>query len=266
LNYFKHLLPSLLLVTLLGCSSESQDSLSYVELADSTPEQSEQQKRGQYLAYEHRLTITLAEDEIQETFEKISSLCARDAAHQCTMLHSSLNIGSYPSAVIQVRILPQGVAALLNSASEKGTIAGKSTDVEDLQDAIINGGKRLEMLTQYRARLLELEKKTDSNVESLIKVAQELSKGQSDIEYTEGEKARLLKRTRMDVVSISLNAVSYVSFWDPIANSLGDFAENFSHAIAEVIEAVAYLLPWLVILFALFYVLRIVWRKTRHKH
>ncbi len=265
MNYIKYILSSLFILSIISCSSESSDDAASFNMHQEVSVEAKQRKSTDYLAYEHRITVDLPKNKIETVFEGIISFCADDTKNKCTMLHSSLNIGDYSSSNIQVRIMPKGVGSLLSLAAKEGKISSKSTDVEDLQDAIVNGNKRLEMLLQYQSRLNELEKKSSSDIESLIKIAQELSQVQSDIEYAEGEKAKLLQRTKMDIVHISLHARSYISFWGPISESLIDFGENLSEGISQAIIAVAYLLPWVVIVLFLLYVLRIIWRKNRAK-
>ena len=265
MNYLKYIQFSLMLLTIISCSNESSNDAALFSTHKEASVESEQRKRTEYLAYEHRITIDLPKDNIEKIFDEIISFCVGDLTNKCTILHSSFNTGNYSSSNIQARVLPNGVGPLLSLASKKGNISNKSTDVEDLQDAIVNGEKRLEMLFQYQSRLIELEEKSNSDIESLIKIAHELSQVQSDIEYAEGEKAKLFQRTQMDIVHISLHARSYISFWGPISDSLANFGENLSEGISQAIIAVAYLLPWIVIVLFFLYILRIVWRKTRTK-
>jgi Domain of unknown function (DUF4349) len=263
MNYIKYILASLFLLSVISCSSDSSDDSASFSLHEEALVEAKQRNRTDFLAYEHRITVDLPKNDIKKLFEEIISFCANDMVNKCTMLHSSLNTGDYSSSKIKVRVLPNGVGPLLSLVSKQGEISNKSTDVEDLQDAIVNGKKRLEMLRQYQSRLIELEKKSNSSIESLIKIAEELSQVQSDIEYAEGEKAKLLQRTQMDIVHISLHTRSYISFWGPISDSMADFGENLSEGISQAIIAIAYLLPWVVICVFLLYVLRIVWRKSK---
>jgi hypothetical protein len=265
MNCVKYILSSLILLGIVSCSNESSDDVASLSMHKEASVEVKQRKRTEYLAYEHRITIDLPKDEVEGVFDSIISFCAADSMNKCTILHSGLKTGNYSSSSIQIRVLPNGVGPLFSLASKQGDILNRSTDVEDLQDAIVNGNKRLEMLLQYQSRLGELEKKSSSDIESLIKIAQQLSQVQSDIEYAGGEKAKLLQRTQMDIVHILLHPRSYISFWGPISESLADFGENLSEGISEAIVAVAYLLPWIVIIVFLFYILRIVWRKTRSK-
>ena len=264
MNHIKPIYLILIALNISGCSSDSSSEPQYSMMSSASSTRLKQKGKSKYLAYEHSMTIEFPKKEIGKAFNSIISFCSEDVINKCTILHSSLNAGSYASSNIKLRISPDGVEALLGVASEKGAITRRSTDVEDLQDAIVNGTKRLEMLIQYQNRLLKLEEQSSKNVDSLIKIAEELSKTQSDIEYATGVKAKLLQRTQIDIVNISIQRLDYTSFWTPISNSFSNFGENLSDGISETVNAVAYLLPWALILLLLVYIIRTFWRKTKN--
>ncbi|AWF81572.1 hypothetical protein BTJ40_12470 [Microbulbifer sp. A4B17] len=222
-----------------------------------------QGERGEYIAYEHFLTTELPAEEVEPVFHKLQLLCQQEMEKKCTILHSSLSNDEKPYGRIHLRIHPTGVDKIIDLASEQGGVIQRETKAEDLQDVIIDNQKRLEMLLQYQSRLIELEQKSASDIDTLIKVAEKLASVQSDIEYSQGKKAKLLKRTQMDVVQVELHSKSYTSFWNPISDSLSHFGENLSDGLSEAITAIAYLFPWTLIVLFLFYLIRIIWRKTR---
>ncbi|MFT7532696.1 MAG: hypothetical protein ACI9FD_003729 [Gammaproteobacteria bacterium] len=250
-----------LVLNVTGCSESSVDGAASSAKMDITTE-ANQKERGKFLAYAHRISVDLPEEEINPRFQKIIYLCTNDEKHQCTILHSSFNSRDHDSSNIELRIKPEGVATIIDLASVGGQLSNQSTDVEDLGDSIVDNQKRLEMLQKYRKRLEVLELKSANDVESLIKIASELSSVQSDLEYAEGKKAKLLQRVQMDIVNISLYSRNTLSFWDPIADAIGDFGSNLAEGISQAITAVAFLLPWLLILILLICVVRIIWRKT----
>lgn len=223
------------------------------------------QQRSKYLAYSHNIRVKTPQSKLQESFEQILQFCSDDDVHQCTILSSRINTGKYPSGEIKVRLKPEGVNTLLNVSEKHGKIVNQSTDTQDLQGAIIDNQKRLEMLQKYQTRLLELENKSNNDVNSLIKIADELSKVQSSLEYSQGNKAKLLQRTTTDIVTISLQPDRETSFWSPITESFSSFGDNLSDGISQTITAIAYLLPWSLLFLLFFYLIRIIWRKTRNR-
>jgi len=118
------------------------------------------------------------------------------------------------------------------------------------------------MLTQYRERLVDLEKQSSNDVDALIKVATELSKVQSDIEYTTGEKAQLNRRVKMDILTIDIIVLSATANQSPIVTSLSNFFSDFSYGVAQVITALAYIIPWLLPLTLFVWVCRRLWRRA----
>ncbi|WP_444924979.1 DUF4349 domain-containing protein [Microbulbifer sp. DLAB2-AF] len=277
MRLFNYVFVLLILGSSSGCSESSSDrsTTSYSPNAHTTsnrdadirfPEPITAGNRGgqdQYIAYEHFLTAELPAEEVEPVFHRLQLLCQQEMEKKCTILHSSLRNDEKPYGRIHLRIHPTGVDKIIDLASKQGGVIQRETKAEDLQDVIIDGQKRLEMLLQYQSRLIELEQKSASDIDTLIKVAEKLASVQSDIEYSQGKKAKLLKRTQMDVVEIELHSKSYTSFWSPTLDSLSHFGENLSDGLSEAITAIAYLLPWMLIALFVFYLIRIIWRKTR---
>ena len=219
-----------------------------------------------YLAYSHRLEIELPANDISAVFDRVLESCNSDTKHGCTLLHSSLRSSEFPTATIQFRVNPEGVEPIVTVAQASGEIQHRSTDIEDLQDSIVDTDKRLEMLEQYRDRLVKLEQNADSNVESLIKIAGELSQVQSDLEYASGEKSRLRRRVNMDLVNISLQSSRTSGFWSPIGDALAEFSQQLATGISETIRFVAIALPGFLVFLLLLSGMRVFWRKTSATH
>jgi Domain of unknown function (DUF4349) len=213
------------------------------------------------LAREHSVTIEVAESALRSSFQRITDRCTADSAHHCTVLQSDVTRGQFPSGQIRLRIDPSAVADLIGFAQGLGRLEHQSTRVEDLADAIQDSQARIEMLTTYRKQLLELQGKAGSNIDAAIKVAAELSTVQSNLEQANGQAAYQIKRTTTDIVSIYLSVAGQKAFGRPIRDALHDFFGNLSTGISEAITAVAYILPWLLVVIPVLYLLRFLWRR-----
>lgn len=245
-----------------GCSSDEE-----VEASGSAKTKAavSQNDRSKYLAYEYRISVDLPEEKIEKKYNEIIQSCLKDNKHNCTILSSSLNTGNYNSSDIAIRIKPEGISNFLNLASSDGKVTRQSTEVEDLESSIVDNEKRLDMLKSYRTKLEEIELKSSNDIDSLIKITQELSSVQSQIESAEGNKASLAQRIDMNILRISLFSKSYVSFWQPIYDALSEFSENLSDGVSGVIIALAYLLPWSVLLIIIGFSIRFIYKKFRRK-
>ena len=139
----------------------------------------------------------------------------------------------------------------------------RSTSVEDLADAMQDTQSRLDMLSTYRKQLLDLQAKTNTNIDAAIKIASELSTVQSSLEHANGEAAFQNKRVTTDVVTINFSTAEHGAFWRPVHDALQAFAGNLSNGISQAIIAVAYIVPWLFVVLPGLYLLRFLWRRRR---
>ena len=155
------------------------------------------------------------------------------------------------------------VSYIIELATEDGEISSQSTHVDDLKGEVTDNAKRLEILTDYRKRLESLNERTVEDIDSLIKIAQELSKVQSDIEKATGDKVNLLQRIQRDIVNISFQVKENKSIFGPVGEAISDFAYNLSDGVSIAVTVIAYLLPWIAIFVLLFFILRMLWRKFK---
>lgn len=210
---------------------------------------------------EHSVTIEIAESDLRSSFQRLTNRCTADAANHCTILQSDVSSGQFPSALVKLRIDPPAVEDLIGFAASLGRLEHRSTRVEDLAEAIQDTQARIEMLTAYRKQLLELQRKAGTNIDAAIKVASELSTVQNNLDKATGQAAFQTKRTTTDVVTIQLAVTEQKAFWRPIRESMRDFFGNLSNGISQAITAVAYIVPWLLVVIPGLYLVRFLWRR-----
>jgi len=198
---------------------------------------------------------------ISAKFRRVVDRCAGDSAHHCATLQSDLTTGQFPSGLIKLRLDPGAVEDLVSFAASLGKLEHRSTKVEDLADAIQDTQSRIEMLTNYRKQLLQLQAKAATNVEAAIKIASELSTVQGDLERATGEAAYQTKRVSTDIVTIKFAVAEQRAFWRPVHEAVRDFLGNLSNGISQAITAVAYIVPWLFVVVPGLYLVRFLWRR-----
>jgi Domain of unknown function (DUF4349) len=168
---------------------------------------------------------------------------------------------SFRRGLLKFAFDPNGVEGLVGFALTLGRLEHRSTHVDDLADAIQDTQARIEMLTAYRKQLLELQAKAGSNIDAAIKVASELSTVQSSLEQANGAAGYQAKRTTTDIVTITISGGEHRAFGLPIRDAMRDFLGNLSSGVSEAITAVAYILPWLLVVIPVLYLLRYWWRR-----
>lgn len=222
-----------------------------------------ERNRGEFMAYEHSLVVDISEDEIDVAYNSVVETCSSAKEHACEVLDSSIEYGDYKFAQVSMRIEPAGIEEIAKAAISLGTVVRRHTKVEDLAKTITDLDSRISILTTTRDKLLALEESEANDIESLIKVATELTKVQSELEQLSGQSAYQHQRVDMEVFSVQFVVERNQSFWKPIATSLSTFGQRLSEGIGHTVTAVAYLLPWSVLLFVIGYVLRALWRRSR---
>ena len=213
------------------------------------------------LSREHSVTIEVPESDLRSGFQRLTDRCTADTANHCTILQSDVSSGQFVSGLVKLRIDPKAVEDLIGFAAGLGRLEHRSTQVEDLADAIQDTQSRIEMMTTYRKQLLELQAKAGNNIDAAIKVASELSTVQSHLEQATGQAAYQVKRTTTDVVTIRLWVTEQKAFWRPIRESVRNFFGNLSEGISQAITAVAYILPWLLVVIPGLYLVLFLWRR-----
>lgn len=223
------------------------------------------QPRGKHLAYEHSIAIDAAEDAVKPLMDKLVAACNAEVQQGCVLLEASLDTGRDKQAHIRLRAKPDAVTRLSALATAGGQVARQETRAEDLARPIADSGKRLAMLRSYQKKLEELEGRSANNADNLIKVSKELAAVQSELEQASGENARLLERVKLDVLNIAIYSQRSRSFWSPIARACDEFAGNLAQGIASAVVGLAYILPWSLILLALFFGGRKLWRRAKSR-
>ena len=252
------LLALILFLALSGCANKKESS--WIE-----EDQSPRSKKGGSLAYEHTVTIETDETQLEKQYRSVLAACNEAEGFKCIVLDSEIDTGYHPDARITLRVEAAGLPSIMKAATRHGKVTKKNTHAEDLAEPIADAEKRLSMLRTQRDLLLKLQKRPDNDIDSLLKIASELSRVQSEIEHATGERAHLQKRIDLDLLELYFRVDSRNAFWRPFMYELRNFKGHLAEGASNTIRAVAYLLPWFLALVPTLIFLRFIWRKTSKK-
>lgn len=261
------LLIAFLILVITGCSPNGGSAPAFVAAKDrapATPENTADAPR-RMLAYEHTIEIDTSEDKVAATHQAALTACREASAELCEVLDSRINAGRQGSATLRVRAKPNGIQKLIASMSKQGEITSQSTYAQDLAGPIIEGEKKLAMLTTYRAELEALRKRPGNDADALIKLTRELAQVQSELESVNGKQADLMRRVETEILTINIQSEHSKSFWKPISLALSDFGRSLSSGISSAITGVAYLLPWSIVIGLVLWIGRKAWRRRQSR-
>ncbi len=213
------------------------------------------------LSRTHAIVIKVPESDLEARFRSVSDRCLADTAHHCTILQSALSSSDRRSGLIKLRIDPAAVEEFFSFVSSQGRLESRSTSVEDIAEAMQDTQTHISMLTNYRKQLLALQAKAATNIDAAVKIASELSTVQSDLERATGEAAFQTKRTTTDIATIEFVVAAQTAFWRPIGEAAAGFFGNLSVGLSQAITAIAFIIPWLIVVLPGLYLLRFLWRR-----
>lgn len=213
----------------------------------------------QAFAVSHRLGLAVAPDRVRPHFLAVKELCTSEA--RCELLASSASVlrqgGSVSSAYVEARLphdaaagfKERAVAPLEGEDPKEVEIRRDVTTTSNVTAAVVDVTRRKEQLEAYRGRLERLSDRAESRVEDLIRLAQELSQVQAQIEDLDGRLRHLGELTAAEKVRVELEAVRpALDALEPVRRAISEGHRMFWRSTAEVLGFVFLAVPWFVLI------------------
>lgn len=264
-----------LLAALTGCDEAGPPSSASLDATVFAPTRQAGESK---LAYRHELTIGLSPDQVSRHFAASRDRCLNEAGLRCVLVRSSVSegkdAGARPFAQLEVRLPHESVPAFVafvtsplpGQAPGDVILRDQSTRSEDLTQSIADTSRRLAQLTDYRDRLNGLSARSDTRVEDLIKIANELSQVQSQIEELEGKRRGLEERVATEIVSVSFRSDwTRESAFLPVRNAWEKSGRTLGESAGAALRFAVASLPWLPVLALVVLMIRWVWRLRGRK-
>lgn len=207
---------------------------------------------GQAIAYEEYIAVSVASERIGEIHSALLQSCEQAAAaEQCVVLEAEL-FSDNATASLKLRATTAGVARIIGELSAKVALTMRQLRSQDLQAPIGDAAKRLQLLTDYRARLETLAgnlgRTRGADLDSLIRLNHELAEVQTQIETANGELARLQERVATRTVTIQLQSTGPSRVWAPLGDAFAGFGSHLAETTGALVTFCAYALPWSILL------------------
>lgn len=224
---------------------------------------------GVMLAYEHTLSLRLPADKISERVQAVRAACL-DARHgACAVLgleQTALekSSGVMPRASLQVRIVPEGVDALIALAGQGGQIERRETKADDLATAVRDNRLLQDRLRREHARLLEFQDRKDLKVADVLSLSTRIAQVEAELQAAEQDAAQQQRRLGTQLVTFVFDATRGQASRSEIGDAFADFGSIMAAVTAWLIRAVAAALPMLALLAIMAALVR-AWRRRRRR-
>ena len=230
----------------------------------------------QFIAYSHSLGIELPVGGVDAMIAQHVAGCQAAGPSTCIVVNSNVYTADENNVYgnLNLRAEPEWLAGFMASiesdaATAGGEITSRSTTAEDLTRTILDTGARLGAQRTLQTRLEGLLANRDGDLGELLSVERELARVTGEIESITAQLRALRLRVAMSSLSIGYETdvpAFSQSRSNPLGSAIGEFFYNMSSAIAAVITAFAFGLPWLFLIGILLWVwLRVIWPFIRRK-
>jgi uncharacterized protein DUF4349 len=267
----------LALPLLAGCGRHASQPVGFA-MPDETPQAESlaapPAPTAQIFSFSHTLSLIMAHDAVRARFERARERCLHDTALRCRLLNASENeSGEAISAHLDVALPHDGIAtfeaALLKPlpADKDGVeVAARSTQTQSVENQANDTDRKVAQLTKYRDGLATLAKRTDLGVEDFIRVQQELSQTEANLDEALAAKRDVSDRIVRESLNVDLmQRITPTAPVSPIAQVLRDAGDTLVESTAEALRFVIQLVPWLPILAIAFFLLRWLFRIARRR-
>jgi hypothetical protein len=221
-------------------------------------------------------TVTLALDvESVERARKQAETMAQSVGGFVESLDGS-HYGTNQQLELTLRVPRDKLDAAVQSARKLGSVARESQRVDDVTRKYVDTDARLRNLQRTEQRLLSLLEKEASALADVLAVERELNRVREQSELLDAEFRALKEQVALSTLKLTLvqeaDAQAPPSIWTPwrrlgrnVGNILAESLAALLGFAAALVTGILYVLPWLPILFLVWFLLRFLLRRRRSK-
>ncbi|MCW5724342.1 MAG: DUF4349 domain-containing protein [Maricaulaceae bacterium] len=216
---------------------------------------------GMLLAYAYAATVEAPGAAVRGLMEAHEGACRAAGPQVCVVTGGSVNAWGEDNVrgALSIRADPRWLQNFRDglrgdAEAAGGRLVSLSTSTEDLTRQITDTEARLEAQERLRDRLLALLDRQSGTVGDLLQVERELARVQGGIDSARAQIA--VMRARVDMSRLDISYQSRPSpvgrdVFRPLKDALDGAVANTVRALAFLVEAAAFLLPFAIILILL---------------
>jgi hypothetical protein len=208
-------------------------------------------------------TATVRVDKLEPAIAKVEQLAKRLGGY---VADQSMQSGSQNTreATLELKIPAVRWQQALNGLDPVGKVESRQSTAQDVGEEFVDVTARMNNARQLEQRLLTLLDTRTGKLDDVLSVERELARVREEIERYEGRLRYLRTRAAMSTLTVTLHEPYPVlgAGDSPILSAFAQAWRNFVGFTAGFIAALGWLIPLLIVLAALVWLLRWLWRKT----
>lgn len=199
---------------------------------------------GSFLAYSHEASIRLPAESISARLGAVREACMDKVHGECTVLGERQSAGQWPGGKLVMRAEPKAIEPLVAMAAENAEIAERSTQAEDLADAVRDNGLRRQRLQAQHTRLSEFLTRKDLKAEDLIALGNQLAQIEAELQSAEQESAQQQRRINTNLLTLDFRSSRVTAESSELRSALRESLDTLDYSMAFLVTAVVALLPF----------------------
>jgi hypothetical protein len=254
----------LLLVLVAGCSKKVAEEPASAAADGAAAMAGQGNAPGSFLAYSHEASIRLPAEAIATRVAAVRKACMERVHGDCTVLGEQQSAGQWPGGQLVMRAAPGAIEPLVATASEGAEISERSTQAEDLADAVRDNGLRRQRLQAQHVRLSEFLTRRDLKAEDLIALGNQLAQIEAELQSAEQESAQQQRRINTNLLTLNFRSSRVTAESSELRSAFRDSLDVLDSSMAVLVTVVVALLPFLVFGAAAVFVVR-AWLRRRRR-
>jgi Domain of unknown function (DUF4349) len=219
-----------------------------------------------FIAVQHKLEVASSDEKLQAAWDAVIRFCGTLACEVTASRITARSGRSSASGSIALRVVPQDFPKLLTQVEKQGNIVQHSTLSEDKTTQVVDTEARLKNLTAYRDSLRAMLSRPGLNIKDSMEIEEKLTDVQSDLDGETRKRKILANETERVAVEIEFrvkDAGSRRHRFAPLWAAVAQAGETMAESLGSVITFVVFMIPWILLLFLVAWLIRLLWRKRR---
>lgn len=222
---------------------------------NSAPVQKSADKQSdQLFSYEHSLDLAMPRASVPAHFNAARDACLNDEKFKCTLVSANLSLADADgrtTAELEVAVPHELVDAYVKKLQErlpedgsgKVTITARSTKAENVTAQSQDLDRKIAQLTSYRDSLANLAKRENATVDDLIKINNQLSQIQGDLDDAVAQKQHTGFRIAKENIHVTMSEETAVA--GPVMKVWRHAGEDLAASFAIMLQILVVFTPWI---------------------
>jgi uncharacterized protein DUF4349 len=166
--------------------------------------------------------------------------------------------------ILTIRVAADRFSAAFSAIKSLGKVQSEKIGTEDISKAYTDLQSRLQIKRQTERRLRDILQARTGKLSEVLEVERELGRLAEEIEQMEGQRRYYDQQVALSTITVQLQeptAIVRRGVAAPLTRALREALDVFMNSLGLIVYVTSLLAPWLLTAVAIWFLVRIVWRR-----